>query len=108
MRTRRYRRFVSHPQDDPAQWYFGGRYYLVTGFSDVAIRDGYGWELDDVAPAPGRGTVLEAFQDDTTGLFTCWARGGDVVLPFELVEHFVVEARKGVPPGKDVPVTDSG
>ncbi len=52
--------------DDPHRWYFGGRYYSVTKFSDVHERDGYGWELDDVAPAPGRGTVLEAFFDDTT------------------------------------------
>jgi len=98
---------VSQPKDDPAQWFFRGRYYMVTRFSDVATRDGYGWELDDVAPAPGRGTVLEAFWDDTTGLFTFWARGGDLVLPFDLVEHFVAEARKGVPPRKDVPEIDS-
>lgn len=72
----------------------------MTAFSDVATRDGYGWELDDVAPAPGRGTVLEAFLDDTTGSFTFWARGGDVILPFALVEHFVSKARKGVPPNE--------
>jgi hypothetical protein len=89
--------------DDPTKWFFDGRYYAVTQFSDVATRDGFGWELDDVAPAPGRGTVLEAFWDDTTGLFTFWARGGDAVLPFALVEHFVAEARKHVPPTTDAP-----
>ncbi len=89
---------MSQPPDDPANWFFGGRYYHVIGFSDVASRDGYGWELEDVAPAPGRGTVLEAFFDDTTREFTFWARGGDVMLPFALVEHFVSEARKAVPP----------
>jgi hypothetical protein len=83
--------------DDPASWHFGGRYYAVTRFSDVATRDGYGWELADVGPAPARGQVLEAFWDDTTGEFTFWC-GSSEPLPFALVEHFVAEARKGVPP----------
>ena len=83
--------------DDPSRWFFSGRHYAVTQFSDVATRDGYGWEVDDVAPAPGRGTVLEAFWDDTTGEFTFWSQT-DEPLPFALVEPFVAEARRGVPP----------
>ena len=83
--------------DAPSRWFFGGRYYAVTRFSDVHTRDGYGWELDDIAPAPGRGQVLEAFCDDTTGHFTFWCTTEES-LPFALVEHFVAEARKGVPP----------
>jgi hypothetical protein len=51
-------------------WEYEGRYYAVTAFSDVATRDGYGWELEDVAPAPGLGPLAEAFLDDTTGKFT--------------------------------------
>jgi hypothetical protein len=88
---------VSVSQDDPENWLFDGRQYAVTAFSDVATRDGYGWELAEVAPAPARGTVLEAFFDDSTGKFTFSALG-DVVLPFALVEHFVDRARSGVPP----------
>jgi hypothetical protein len=40
------------------RWHFGGRWYTTTLASDVHTRDGMGLELDDVAPAPGRGTVL--------------------------------------------------
>lgn len=69
----------------------------MTKFSDVATRDGYGWELNDVAPAPARGLVLEAFWDDTTGDFTFWSRPEEP-LPFALVEHFMAQARLGVPP----------
>ena len=79
------------------RWEYDGRYYMVTAFSDVATRDGYGWELEDVAPAPGLAQVLEAFYDDTTKEFTfrCYT---ERVLPFALVERFVREARLGVPP----------
>jgi hypothetical protein len=88
---------VTTAQDDPSRWLFGGRHYSATQFSDVHMQDGFGWELDDVAPAPGRGQVLEAFWDDTTGLFTFWCATNEP-LPFALVEHFVSEARKGAPP----------
>jgi hypothetical protein len=56
-----------------------------------------GLELDDVAPAPGRGTVLEAFHDDTTGELTFTAYVTDP-LPLDLVEQFIVEARRRLPP----------
>ncbi|RYY10534.1 MAG: hypothetical protein EON55_16150 [Alphaproteobacteria bacterium] len=78
-------------------WEYDGRYYVVTGFSDVATRDGYGWELEDVAPAPGRGQVFEAFYDDTTREFT-FRSHTEGALPFALVERFVHEARLEVPP----------
>ena len=81
---------VSESRD---RWFFAGRYYATTLASDVATRDGLGLELEDVGPAPGRGRVLEAFQDDTTGLFTFTAFVADP-LPFPLVEQFVGEARR--------------
>jgi hypothetical protein len=65
-------------------WEYEGRYYAVTAFSDVATRDGYGWELEDVAPAPGLGTLAEAFVADTTGKFT-FRSFTDRPLPFEVM-----------------------
>ena len=59
-----------------------------------------GLELDDVAPAPGRGSVLEAFYDDRTGEMTFRAFVDDP-LPFELVEKFVAEARERLPPARE-------
>lgn len=38
------------------EWFVDGRYYTTTVFSEASGRDGLGWELEDVAPAPGRGT----------------------------------------------------
>jgi hypothetical protein len=49
------------------EWYADGRYYGVTVFSDVSERDGLGVELEDVAPAPGRGLAMVIFRDDSTG-----------------------------------------
>lgn len=77
------------------RWFFAGRHYATTLASDVSTRDGLGLELEDVGPAPARGLVLEAFQDDTSGLFTFTAFVADP-LPFELVEQFVAEARRGL------------
>jgi hypothetical protein len=79
------------------RWHFGDRWYAITLTSDVLTRDGVRLELDDVAPAPGRGTVLEAFYDDTTGRMTFTAFANDP-LPFELVEQFITEARRRLPP----------
>lgn len=78
-------------------WEYEGRHYEVTKFSEVSDRDGYGWELNDVAPAPSRGLICEAFLDDTTGRFTFTALTNDP-LPFALVERFVTEAAIEVPP----------
>ena len=79
--------------DERGEWHFGRRWYGATVFSDVHTRDGLGLELDDLGPAPGRGLVVEAFRDDTTGhtTFTCLTTEP---LPFELIEKFVVEARR--------------
>lgn len=79
------------------EWRFGGRYYTVTPFSDVATRDGFGFELEDIGPAPSRGLVLEAFWDDSTSEFTFTAHTQEP-LSFGLVEKFIAEARRGVPP----------
>jgi hypothetical protein len=77
---------------DSGHWHFGGHWYATTLASDVLTRDGIGLELDDIAPAPGRGSVLEAFHDYTTGALTFTAHVTDP-LPLELVEQFVAEAR---------------
>ncbi len=81
-------------------WHFDDRYYAITAFSDIAGRNGFGWELEDVAPAPARGLVAEAFWDASTGEFAFWART-DQPLPFGLVHQFVCEAASHVPPTVD-------
>nr|WP_042187238.1 hypothetical protein [Kibdelosporangium sp. MJ126-NF4]CEL17928.1 hypothetical protein [Kibdelosporangium sp. MJ126-NF4]CEL22679.1 hypothetical protein [Kibdelosporangium sp. MJ126-NF4]CTQ89820.1 hypothetical protein [Kibdelosporangium sp. MJ126-NF4]CTQ90846.1 hypothetical protein [Kibdelosporangium sp. MJ126-NF4] len=78
-------------------WEYDGRYYLVTEFSDVSRRDGLGLELEDVAPTPGRGNVLEAFRDDTAGTITI-AAFTDQPLPLALVHRFVTEAARELAP----------
>jgi hypothetical protein len=70
-------------QNERDRWTFDGRHYLDTWFSDVATRDGYGWELEETGPS-GRGVVLEAFWDDTTGLLTFTAVANEP-LPFRLL-----------------------
>ncbi|MEV0766422.1 hypothetical protein [Nocardia sp. NPDC050435] len=82
--------------DSEEPWEYDGRYYTVTGFSDVDCRDGYGWELEDVAPLPNRGLVLEAFLDGTSLGFTFRAFT-DQPLPLALVHRFVTEAANGIP-----------
>jgi hypothetical protein len=52
--------------------------------------------LEDVAPAPGLGTVAEGFLDDTTGQFT-FRSFTDRPLPFKLIERFIRAASLGVP-----------
>jgi hypothetical protein len=79
------------------RWHFGGRWYATSLAGDVHTRGGMGLELDDVAPAPGRGTVLEAFRDDSTGELTFTAHVTDP-LPLDLVEQFLTEARRRLPP----------
>jgi hypothetical protein len=81
--------------DDP--WEYDGRHYLITAFSDGTARRGFGWELEDVAPTPGRGVILEAFQHATTGALTFTAFS-DEPLPLALVVRFVTEAPKAFPP----------
>jgi hypothetical protein len=87
---------MSEPREERDRWTFDGRHYLVTRFSDVATRDGYGFELEEIGPS-GRGMVLEAFWDDTTGRFTFTAVTTEP-LPFRLVEQFVADAAAGIPP----------
>jgi hypothetical protein len=78
------------PESD--KWFFAGRWYAATVASD-AMRDGLGLELDDIAPSPGRGLVLEAFRSDTTGETSFTALTTEP-LPLDLVERFVGEARR--------------
>jgi hypothetical protein len=87
---------VPEEQNERDRWTFDGRYYEVVKASDVATRDGYGYELWELG-ASGRGMVLEAFWDDTTGLFTFTALTQEP-LPFGLVQQFVTDAAAGVPP----------
>jgi hypothetical protein len=63
--------------------------------SDVHTRDGLGLELDDVAPSPGRGLVMEVFREDTTGEWTVASFVKDP-LPLELIERFLAEARRNL------------
>lgn len=82
--------------DNPAtSWEYAGRRYGVTGFSDVGLRDGFGWELEDLTA--DRRILMEAFWDDSTGAFTFQAFT-DQELPFELVFRFIIGAAQGVPP----------
>lgn len=87
---------MTEPTPERDRWTFDGHHYMVTKYSDVASRDGYGYELEELGP-DGRGTVLDAFWDDTTGLFTFTALTQDP-LPFRLVQQFVADAAVGVPP----------
>jgi hypothetical protein len=79
------------------RWHFGGRWYATTLGSCVGTRDGMSLELEDVAPAPGRGTLLEAFYDDLTGEMSFIPHMTEP-LPFELVEQFIAEAKEQLPP----------
>lgn len=54
-------------------------------------------ELDDLGPAPGRGTVMIASRDDDTGELTVTVLT-DEALPLSLVEQFLREAREGLAP----------
>lgn len=74
---------------------FDGRHYDIVMASDV-IRDGMGLELWDVAPAPGRGLVAEAFWSDTDGVLTF--TGSDLPVPFEVLEHFAAQVRPRLTP----------
>ena len=87
---------MTDAQNERDRWTFDGVQYEVVRASDVLTRDGYGFELWEVG-ASGRGLVLEAFLDDTTGLFTFTALTQEP-LPFRLVEQFVADASVGVPP----------
>jgi hypothetical protein len=87
---------VTEPIESPARWVFDGVAYEVVAASDVATRDGYGYELWELG-ASGRGMVLEAFWDDTTGQFTFTALTQEP-LPFRLVEQFLQAASSGIPP----------
>lgn len=70
------------------RWEYDGRFYVVWKVTDGGDRDGLGWELEDVGPAPARGIVLEIFSDDPHGVFAFTAFT-DRPLPFALVNRFV-------------------
>ncbi|WP_328330141.1 hypothetical protein OHA70_07960 [Kribbella sp. NBC_00382] len=50
------------------EWFLDGRYYTTTVFSEGSTRDGLGWELEDIAPAPGRGKAMEVFRYDSAAV----------------------------------------
>lgn len=68
-----------------------GRFFDVTVFSDVSARDGLGWALSDVAPAPGRGEVFEVFRSDAGTVPTIAGTTLQPVAP-DLVERFAKTA----------------
>ncbi|HVF04264.1 MAG TPA: hypothetical protein VNA20_05440 [Frankiaceae bacterium] len=80
-------------EPDPRdEWRFGGRWYQPTFASSGHPRDGFALEVEDVAPAPGRGLVFEVFRDDVSGDVAFTAFTTDP-LPFALVEKAVAVAR---------------
>jgi hypothetical protein len=80
------------PWDDREPWHIGDRWYLVTGISQVGSDEGFGLELEDVGPTLGRGVVMRAFRDNSTGQITITCPT-DKQLPIELVEQFSAETR---------------
>ncbi|MQY23660.1 hypothetical protein [Nocardia macrotermitis] len=78
------------------RWEYGGRYYVVWKVTGSGERDTLGWELEDVGPSPGRGIVLEAFEQEVSGEFVFTAYT-DHPLPFALVHRFVNEAAREIP-----------
>lgn len=77
-------------------WEHEGRLFEVVMASDV-INDGMGLELTDLSGAPGSGPMMVAFwHDDGTGFD--FITHDAVNLPFAVVERFVAEARRCLPP----------
>ncbi len=85
---------VSRDDDEIERWHFADRYYGITLLSAVDHSD---LELDDLGPAPGRGTVMTASRADDTGVTTVSVFTSEP-LPLGLVEQFVDEARRRLPP----------
>jgi hypothetical protein len=75
-----------------------GRGFEMVMASDV-INDGMGLELTELSPGQGPGPVLEAFwHDDGSGFDFISHR--PVNLPFDVVERFIAEARRSLPPSE--------
>ncbi|ONI67713.1 hypothetical protein BWI15_31970 [Kribbella sp. ALI-6-A] len=83
------------------EWYAEGRYYALTVFSEVSKRDGLGVELEDVAPAPGRGLAMVIFRDDSTGIPVV-STTTYLAVPGEVVTRFTEYALRRLLP-EDVP-----
>jgi hypothetical protein len=86
------------------EWTFDGVSYRIIAASDVSTRDGFGYELWE---SGGRDLLLEAFWDDSTGLFTFTAHTTKP-LPFRLVEAFIEGAAAGVPPTQSASPHEDG
>jgi hypothetical protein len=90
---------VTHVGDSsPDLWLFEGRHYGITTLASVAEPEGYSYELDDLGPAPGRGTVISAFWNDLSGELTFQVHT-ESPLPFRLVEQFLEVVRAEVSEG---------
>lgn len=76
------------------EWHFGGRYYGVTWAGSPDSMDA---ELDDLAPAPERGTVARVASPDDRAIEPTFVQYEREPLPQALVEKFVQEARRGQP-----------
>ncbi|WP_353951171.1 hypothetical protein V6K52_16260 [Knoellia sp. S7-12] len=75
-----------------------GRRFEMVMASDV-IRDGVGLELTELSAGQDPGPVLEVFwHDDGSGFDFLSHRSGN--LPFDVVERFVAEARRSLPPSE--------
>jgi hypothetical protein len=79
------------------------RVYETVMGSDL-INDGMFLELNDLTDG-GHETILYAFFSDIDSKFTFWAYKNE--LPFDLVETFVSEARKRLPPKSGVILNNS-
>ena len=77
-------------QHERDRWTFDGLNYLVTRFSDVATRDGYGWELEELGPFGARDSSGSLLGRHDAVVHVHGAHEG--AAPFRLVEQFVAEA----------------
>lgn len=69
------------------RWTFAGVSYRITMFSDVAHRDGFGWELTEISsdrPVP----IAQVFWDAMTDELS-FRSLTDKTLSFALVKQFV-------------------
>lgn len=76
------------PEVGGTDWFYGDRFYLVGIIAIVSPFDGWEFELDDVAPAPGRGSVLTVVWDEDACRLSFQAHTSSR-LPLALVERFL-------------------
>jgi hypothetical protein len=78
----------------PEAWHVAGRFYGVTV---AGAPDSLDVELDDLGPAPERGTVARVVFPDDAPEQPTFAQYGDEPLPLALLEKFIAAARANEP-----------